>query len=506
MLLAVLSLIVSMLATAGVAQAASAYDGLLHTSPTLFVYTDGSAKSQTMDVSQSWYNSLGQAYDARLAQNIGWATNFMTELDAIRSSGGSWGVFMVENAYGNYLDVIGTRDPNATCGFVGDASTGTFQCSSHPGYGFVRAEQFAYNTYADHGCSPTGVNVCSNDGMFLNTEPVTVTSTAGYVMWGAPVSQLSNYTFYAMHFNTTYPDGYAGTIIPTSPPPATYVAMGDSFSSGEANAPYEAGTDQDSDSCHRSTSAWPRRVQAALDLGTTAFVACSGAVSDYIINEYNQENVELPQADFVSSATKLVTITIGGNDVGFGNVLTTCTLPTSESGTTEEKHQIEHDACVQAIDNARAIASSSTFQTKLEAVFSGVRSLGNQNLQVVVAGYPNLFPAFDDITETCVWGNGYLGTSGRTVASDEVQKARLLHDELNATIAAAVIATGDSHIHFVDPSSAFAGHELCRSTPWFYNVIPDAFNTINRRGSYHPNASGQTAYATVIEGEVNSIS
>ncbi|MDQ3154031.1 MAG: SGNH/GDSL hydrolase family protein [Actinomycetota bacterium] len=207
----------------------------------------------------------------------------------------------------------------------------------------------------------------------------------------------------------------------------------------------------------------------------------------------------------MSSDTQLITISIGGNDVGFGNVLTTCTMSTDQEGTTQEKHQIEHDACIEAIDDARDIATNTTLQRKLETVFSGLRNLGNQDLQVVVVGYPNLLPAYGDIVGSCIWGNGYAKTSGRNVASDEVQKSRLLHDELNTTIENAVDATNDSHIHFVDPSSAFVGHELCRPNPWFNNVVPDALDTVMQNMSYHPNKSGQIAYAAAIGTEVNNI-
>lgn len=506
MLLAVLSLIMATLAFPSVAHATSDFDSLLHTSPSLTVYTDGDTMSKSMDISQSWLDSLRQTYAKRVAQNIGWPSNFMTELDDIVASGGSLGVFVREYSVGNTVEVVGSRDPHATCGFVGDASTGSYRCTSHAGYGYVDATYFTYSSFGGNGCFGSGMYLCSDDSMNIYAAPTVQTGTAGYTMLNIADTLLSTYSFYYMHFDLAYPTGYAGVMIPTSPPDAEYVAMGDSFASGQANTPYEAGTDLSSDLCHRSTSAYPRQVQSALNLGATAFVACSGAVSDYIVNEYNQENVEPAQAVFVSGATKLVTITIGGNNVGFTGVLKTCTLQTTESGTTEEKHQIEHDACVQAIEDAQTIATSTDLRTKLETVFSDLRILGNSDLQVVVTGYPNLLPAFGDITGTCIWGDGYPTTSGRTVASDEVQGARLLVGDLNSTIDAAVIATGDDHIHFVNPSSAFAGHELCRPTPWFHNVIPDIVDPVGQQGSYHPNPAGEAAYAGVVEAMVNSFS
>jgi GDSL-like Lipase/Acylhydrolase family len=505
LLLFATSLTALLAVSSGTASAASDYDDLLRVSPTLYVYTDGATKTQTMDVSATWWAEFKQSYDKRVAQNIGWPTNFATEFDDIMAFGGSWGVFMRETSDGNLVSIVGTRDPNAYCGFVGSASSGSYQCASNSGYGFVRADYFTHSSFGGNGCIGSYGNRCSDTGMNIYDSPIVFSDTAGYTFVSIPNSTLSSYHFFFMKFDLNYPSGYEGKLIPTEPPLARYVAMGDSFSSGEGNAPFEAGTDTSSNTCHRSPRAYPRLLQNDLDLGPTAFVACSGAVSDYIINDYNQENVEPPQAAHVSSDTRLITISIGGNDVGFGNVLTTCTMSTEREGTTEEKHQIEHDACIEAIDDARDIATSATLQHKLETVFSGLRSLGNQDLHVVVVGYPNLLPAYSDIVGSCVWGNGYLQTSGRSVAGDEVQKSRLLHNELNMAIKKAVDATNDNQIHFVDPSSAFVGHELCRPDPWFNNVVPDAFDNVMRRMSYHPNESGQIAYAAAVETEVNNI-
>ncbi|OCC09528.1 Lipase 1 precursor [Streptomyces sp. PTY087I2] len=450
--------------------ASSDYDNVVYAKEQIEIPNWVNNQYEYLDVSSNWYNYVqtGAAKDS---------------LDDARDNGGHW---MLVNGQDD-LSIIWSTDPSV--------STSFFYAYGQPSWGIAPGSSNTWNVIrlsAQNGVvSQTSfLNQAGQNVIYLGNKPSPIPRT-GLVFSTYP--------------NTSAP-GYEGEPIPTGPPPAKYVAMGDSYSSGEGNSPYEAGTDRDnSNLCHRSMTAYPRQVQNTFNLGATAFVACSGAVSDYIINEYNQENTELPQAAFVSSSTQLVTITIGGNDVGFGDVLATCTLSTTESGTTEEKHQIEHDACIQAIEDAQTAASSAALQSKLETMFSGIRSLGGSNLQVVVAGYPNLLPEFTDITGTCVWGDGYPSTSGRTVASDEVQAARQLHDDLNATIADAVSATNDDHVHYVDPSSAFAGHELCRSNPWLYNVIPN-LDTVYQRGSYHPNASGQTAYASVIEAEVNSFS
>ena len=103
--------------------------------------------------------------------------------------------------------------------------------------------------------------------------------------------------------------------------PGTYVALGDSYASGEGLGPFEAGTEdvaRSGDGCHRSANAYPRLV-AAEGL-KVIFVACSGAkVADLV-------GGQAPQAALVDKRATLVTVTIGGNDAQWTEVLTVCGL------------------------------------------------------------------------------------------------------------------------------------------------------------------------------------
>ncbi len=93
----------------------------------------------------------------------------------------------------------------------------------------------------------------------------------------------------------------------------SYVALGDSYSSGTGTRSYI----DDGTSCQRSTFAYPSLIAAprgyALD-----FRACSGATVTDVTNT---------QLGALSSATSYVTISVGGNDAGFADVLTECATP-----------------------------------------------------------------------------------------------------------------------------------------------------------------------------------
>ena len=115
---------------------------------------------------------------------------------------------------------------------------------------------------------------------------------------------------------------------PAQAAPLSYVALGDSYSSGVGTRAYIA----DGTSCQRSVYAYPSLLAAA-DGDSLTFRACSGATTT---------DVARTQLSALSRKTGLVTITVGGNDAGFVSVLTTCALPSWLSD------------CYGAIDTAQA--------------------------------------------------------------------------------------------------------------------------------------------------------
>ena len=103
-----------------------------------------------------------------------------------------------------------------------------------------------------------------------------------------------------------------------------YVALGDSYSSGEGDGNYLAGTDTSADHCHRSPHAYPELLDESQELGSLDFVSCSGAITGDYFNGNSEGNREAAQSQALSPGTRYVTLTFGGNDLGFGDVLAQC--------------------------------------------------------------------------------------------------------------------------------------------------------------------------------------
>src|SRR6188472_2138363 len=93
----------------------------------------------------------------------------------------------------------------------------------------------------------------------------------------------------------------------------SYVALGDSYASGTGTRSYIS----DGTSCQRSTSAYPSLIAAQKGYALN-FQACSGATTSTVTSN---------QLGALSSTTRFVTISVGGNDAGFSSVLTECALP-----------------------------------------------------------------------------------------------------------------------------------------------------------------------------------
>jgi hypothetical protein len=219
-----------------------------------------------------------------------------------------------------------------------------------------------------------------------------------------------------------------------------YAALGDSYSSGVGTGSYALDS-----GCKRSASAYPF-LWAQKHPGTSlSFVACSGAKTSDLL---------ATQLQALSSATTLVTMTIGGNDIGFSNLIYQCTL----------------SDCSAALDAARA-GLDATLDTPLDNVFNAVRAKA-PNAKIIVLGYPQVFT-----------GGTCLAALGITAA--EQAKANALASALDSVIATRASIDG---VAYQSAIPAFTGHAVCSASPWL-----NGLNLLNTTESYHPNRNGQSS-------------
>jgi len=220
-----------------------------------------------------------------------------------------------------------------------------------------------------------------------------------------------------------------------------YVALGDSYSSGVGSGSYISS----SGDCKRSTKAYPYLWAAAHSPSTFDFTACSGARTGDVLSG---------QLGPLSAATGLVSITIGGNDAGFSDVMTTCVLQSDS-------------ACLSRINTAKAYVDS-TLPGQLNNVYSAITAKA-PNAQVIVLGYPRFYK----IGTTCVG----LSETKRKAINDAADYL----DTATAKVAA------DHGFTYGDVRTTFTGHEICSGSSWLHSV-----EWFNIGESYHPTAAGQS--------------
>jgi lysophospholipase L1-like esterase len=223
-----------------------------------------------------------------------------------------------------------------------------------------------------------------------------------------------------------------------------YVALGDSYSSGVGAGSYISS----SGNCLRSTNAYSQLWANSHSPASYVSVACSGATTQDVLNN---------QISALNSGTTLVSITIGGNDVGFSSVMQTCVLGSDS-------------ACLNAVNTATAQARS-ILPGRLANTYSAIRSAA-PNARVVVLDYPEFY----DLSHS--WYCPGLSGTDRSALNN----ASDLLDSIIQT------AAGSAGFSFADVKGRFHGHELCD----FFNEWLHSVNISDVTESYHPTADGHS--------------
>ncbi|GAA3070638.1 hypothetical protein GCM10020000_63970 [Streptomyces olivoverticillatus] len=155
----------------------------------------------------------------------------------------------------------------------------------------------------------------------------------------------------------------------------------------------------------------------------------------------------------LNASTGLVSISIGGNDAGFADTMSTCVFGSDSS-------------CLDRIAKARAFISDA-LPAKLDSVYSAI-SAKAPSAHVVVLGYPRFYK---------------LGGSCIGLSDTKRSAINAAADHIDSVIAK---RAADHGFSYGDVTATFSGHELCSGSPWLNSV------TLPVDESYHPTAAGQS--------------
>ena len=325
--------------------------------------------------------------------------------------------------------------------------------------------------------------------------------------------------------------------------PVIVVSLGDSFSSGEGiekfygqDKPWAEKVKDPDWLAHRSKNSWPSLLEIPKQDGTVSskmyyyrvmdgvtpseeykwyFAAVSGAVTKNInfIDEslpantyYHKKTVhkkevynDEPRTEWLPPQLEIfkeipagetvdyVTMTIGGNDVGFTDIVATvATQPAWIYSSVEA-------------DLKEVWKTKDTIKRTLKDTYKRVQNAAGSDANIIIAGYPELL---DDVNG----GGAHVNRSEAQTVNKYVKK---FNDEI---IKATVDSLSSSmNIHFVDVVDVFDGHEAYTDEAWINGI--DIFkkdNDINRKAlsssySVHPNDKGAIAYAACVNTKIAEI-
>jgi lysophospholipase L1-like esterase len=262
-----------------------------------------------------------------------------------------------------------------------------------------------------------------------------------------------------------------------APPTGRYVALGDSFTSGPL-IPTQVDLN-----CVRSNRNYPSLLAASIGSSSFADASCGGADTDDILNPgTGQLGQTVPaQITAVTASTALVTVGIGGNDIGFSSIISDCaeeSLSNPFGTPCRDRYTAGGTDELRSRINATAPKVASVLQA-IHAAAPGAR--------VVVVGYIAILP-----------DTGFGCWPTVPIAFGDVPYLRGVHKALNAMLASTAAANGASYVDAYTPS---IGHDACksRSVRWTEGLIPG-----NPAAPFHPNAAGERGTATAALAHLNA--
>jgi hypothetical protein len=256
-----------------------------------------------------------------------------------------------------------------------------------------------------------------------------------------------------------------------------YVALGDSFTSGPAIQPQEISTP----GCLRSLANYPHLIAPDLQGHSLTDVSCSGAQTiDMTTSQDVTPNPDpAPQFDALGPQTKLVTLGIGGNDIGFVDIAVTCGRLALLSPLATSPCRDYYTANGIVDDRIAALGP------RLNAVLKGIEARAPA-AKIFVVGYPAILP--EDPSQYVLCRPVLpVATGDIPYLRDEVHKA------LNRKIKGRATAHGAVYVDTYTPS---IGHDACQlpTVRWVEPVAPAA-----DAAPVHPNRLGMEATARAVE-------
>lgn len=307
-------------------------------------------------------------------------------------------------------------------------------------------------------------------------------------------------------------------------PRLDYLALGDSYSSGEGDTgkkpdgssyylPGTVGAGQ----CHLSSRSYPFLLRVKWGIGSDKMksVACSGArvLPDYYGNPSNyigqaqsikdmnlhdrkvrQSSAidefrpgEIQQIEFVKKyRPKVLTLTGGGNDVGFADIIKYCASPTWQA------FAMVDDTCGYAVGGSelnKILYSSIDTQYQYNKALISKLKEASPSTKIIIIGYPSFI---SPSTAVCGLNGGVLDSDERRMIDSGVEHMNSMLEYL----------AKDEDVSYIDVQNTLNGGRICEGAEYVTDIADIGIEKV-RRGyfdeTFHPNAVGHEKIANKID-------
>lgn len=252
----------------------------------------------------------------------------------------------------------------------------------------------------------------------------------------------------------------------TLPAGSHYVALGSSNAAGANIPPLASGRPA---RCGASQVSYARLLAGRLHLNLTD-ATCGGATTDQLLAPWNELP---PQIDAVTADTRLVTISVGGNDLNYMGVV----FAGSCRAGVADPRRAAGEAC--PVVPEPGAADYARVEDRIAAIVAQVRARAPQ-ARVVLVQYLALV--------------GAAPCASAPIGEADAALARRLAAELAAATARAAASSGADVLPVDGPSQ---DHTACSAEPWTRGLAPGYSGA---EGSpWHPTAAGHAAIADMLE-------
>ncbi|WP_159083253.1 SGNH/GDSL hydrolase family protein [Streptomyces sp. P3] len=262
-----------------------------------------------------------------------------------------------------------------------------------------------------------------------------------------------------------------------------YVALGDSYTAGP-KIPGQTGAPA---GCDRSDRNYPSQVASRLGVADTDFrdVSCSGApIADLTQPQTTDQGTNAPQLSALSPKTRLVTLGIGGNDIGFGSMIKRCgTMGLAYQALGSGKYIPEDTLCRGHYVHRRTDELERMIDAAGERLAGALTEINRRAPQarVYVVGYPAILPA-----------DGADCGGELPLAPGDMSYLREKEQQLNSELRERARASGAVYVDTYRPSE---GRDACSdaATRWIEPLVPSS-----PAAAVHPNERGERGMADAV--------